>query len=100
MHIVVRFREHKMGRWVFAMQKVFARSIAAIPIPLVVATGTTVIAAAPASAPTRTAERTPSRITGTEAIEGTRHVVLRSPARGQEPTEPWITPTSMTLELA
>lgn len=67
MHIVVRVHEHKMGRWVFAMQKVIARSIAAIPIPfVVVATGTAVIEAAPASAPTRTAGRTPSRITGTE----------------------------------
>lgn len=66
MHIVVRVHEHKMGRWVFAMQEVIARSIAAIPIPFVVATGTAVIEAAPASAPTRTAGRTPSRITGTE----------------------------------
>lgn len=100
MHIVVRFREHKMGRWVFAMQKVIARSIAAIPIPFVVATGTTVNAAARASAPTRTAGRTPSRITGTEAIEGTRNVVLHSPARGPVPAEPWTTPSSMTLKLA
>lgn len=49
MHIVVRVREHE---WVFAMHEVIARSIAVFPIPFVVATRTTVITAAPASAPT------------------------------------------------
>lgn len=37
MHIVVRFREHRMGGWVFAIQKVIDRSIAVIPTPFLVA---------------------------------------------------------------
>jgi len=97
MHIVARVREHRMG---IRHAEGYCPQHCRHPHPFVVATRTTVITAGPASAPTRTARRTPSRITGTEAKEGTRHVVLRSPARGPVPAEPWTTPSSMTLKLA